>query len=62
MGKSREKTIKRVNRRMKPGSLILFHDTHADIIPILEAVIKYASGNGYEFVSPDKLLNIEPYK
>lgn len=62
MGKSREKTIKRVNRRLKPGSLILFHDTHADIIPILEAVIIYAFENGYEFASPDILLNIEPYK
>jgi len=62
MGKSREKTIKRVTGRMKPGSLILFHDTHADIMPILEAVITYASEKGYAFVSPDVLLNIEPYK
>jgi peptidoglycan/xylan/chitin deacetylase (PgdA/CDA1 family) len=62
MGKSRDKTIKRVNWRLKPGSLILFHDTHADILPILEAVIAHASGKGYEFVSPDLLFNIEPYK
>jgi peptidoglycan/xylan/chitin deacetylase (PgdA/CDA1 family) len=62
MVRTKEKTIKRVNRRLKPGSLILFHDTHANILPILEAVIKYASEKGYEFVSPDVLLNIEPYK
>ena len=62
MAKRKEKTIKRVKRRLKPGSLILFHDTHADIIPILEEVIKYASEKGFEFVSPDVLLNTEPYK
>lgn len=62
MGKDRDKTINRVNRRLKAGSLVLFHDTHADIIPILEAVIKHAREKGYEFVSPDVLLNTEPYK
>jgi len=62
MGRRKEKTIKRVNSRLKAGSLILFHDTHPDIIPILEAVIKHAVEKGYEFVSPDVLLNIEPYK
>jgi peptidoglycan/xylan/chitin deacetylase (PgdA/CDA1 family) len=62
MGRRKEQTIKRVNSRLKAGSLILFHDTHPDIIPILEAVIKHAVEKGYEFVSPDVLLNIEPYK
>lgn len=62
MGKSKDKIINRVTRRLKPGSLILFHDTHADIIPILEAVIKNAAEKGYEFASPDLLLNAEPYK
>ena len=62
MRKDRQKTINRVNRRLKAGSLILFHDTHEDIIPILEAVIQSARENGLEFVSPDVLLNTEPYK
>jgi len=62
MGKSKEKTIKRVIRRLKPGSLILFHDTHKDIVPILEKVIEEASKQGYSFVSPDVLLKLNAYK
>ncbi|MCK4569166.1 MAG: polysaccharide deacetylase family protein [Bacteroidales bacterium] len=62
MGKSNEKIIIRVVKRLKPGSVILFHDNHEGIIPILESVIKIAVAEGYTFISPDKLLNIEAYK
>lgn len=57
-----EKTIKRVLSRLKPGRLILFHDNHAGIAAILEKVITEARSEGYEFVSPDKLLNIKAYR
>jgi len=62
IGNSNEKTIRRVIRRLKPGSVILFHDNHEGIAPILEAVITKAVEEGYEFVSPEVLLNIKAYK
>lgn len=62
VSKKPETTIKRILRRLKPGRVILLHDKHERIIPILEAVIQKATESGYEFVSPDKLLNINAYK
>lgn len=62
MGKKPETTIKRVLRRLKAGRIILFHDNHKSIIPVLEAVILKAREEGYEFVSPDELLNLKAYK
>ena len=49
-GVSPEKTIKRINKRLKPGKLILLHDNHERIIPILEGVIEEAKSRGYSFV------------
>jgi peptidoglycan/xylan/chitin deacetylase (PgdA/CDA1 family) len=54
VGKPSEKIIRRVIQRIKPRSIILFHDTTADIAKITEAVIVYALKNGYTFVRADK--------
>jgi len=62
MGKQKEKIIKRVSKRLKPGSVILFHDNHKTILPVLKEVISIAKTEGYTFVSPDELLNIKAYK
>ena len=62
IGNSNEKTIKRVIRRLKPGGVILLHDNHERIIPILEELIKRIVANGYEIVGPEELLNIKAYK
>lgn len=62
MGKPDEKIIKRVVTRLKPGSIILLHDTHKGIGTILEEVIRKAKEEGYTFVKPDELLNLDAYK
>jgi peptidoglycan/xylan/chitin deacetylase (PgdA/CDA1 family) len=62
MGKPDGKIIKRVVSRFKPGSLILLHDTHAGTANILTEVIKQAKEDGYTFVRPDELFNLEAYK
>jgi peptidoglycan/xylan/chitin deacetylase (PgdA/CDA1 family) len=62
MGWKDKKIIKRVVSRFKPGSVILLHDTHKGIGTILEEVIKKANEQGYTFVRPDKLLNLNAYK
>jgi peptidoglycan/xylan/chitin deacetylase (PgdA/CDA1 family) len=52
------KTIKRVSKRLKPGELILLHDNHKRIIPILEGIIEKAEKDNYNFVSLEELLKI----
>jgi peptidoglycan/xylan/chitin deacetylase (PgdA/CDA1 family) len=49
--RNREKVIERVTKRIKPGSIILFHDTQAHTPVILERVIHFALENGYAFSS-----------
>jgi peptidoglycan/xylan/chitin deacetylase (PgdA/CDA1 family) len=60
--RNNDKTIKRVFMRLKPGGVILFHDNHERIIPILEEVINRTMEDGYDFVSPDVLLNLKTYR
>jgi peptidoglycan/xylan/chitin deacetylase (PgdA/CDA1 family) len=53
------KTIKRISKRLKAGKLILLHDNHERIIPILEGVIKEADSKGYSIVSVETLLGLK---
>lgn len=61
LGKPADKTIKRVIQRLKPGAVILLHDNHERIVPILEGIMKKVEGEreGYKVVALDKLLNIK---
>jgi peptidoglycan/xylan/chitin deacetylase (PgdA/CDA1 family) len=53
------KTIKRVSKRLKPGKLILLHDNHERIIPILEGIIEDAEKKKYTFVPIKKMMGME---
>jgi peptidoglycan/xylan/chitin deacetylase (PgdA/CDA1 family) len=53
---SADQVIRRVTKKIKPGSIILFHDSMVHCPEILEAVIKYALEKGYKFVRADKYL------
>lgn len=56
-----EKLLAKVTKALKPGAVVLFHDTAKAIPAVLPAFISYARNNGYEIVRLDKLLNIEAY-
>lgn len=56
MKKQPEAVIRRVTKKIKPGSIILFHDPIPDCPKILEAVIDYALKEGYTFVRADKYI------
>jgi peptidoglycan-N-acetylglucosamine deacetylase len=51
----------KVTKALKPGAVILFHDTCRAIPSILPAFIELAREEGYKFVRLDKLLKLEPY-
>jgi peptidoglycan-N-acetylglucosamine deacetylase len=59
--KDPQKLLQRVNKRLKPGAIVLFHDTNATTVTILPAFIKQALANGYQIVRLDKMLNINAY-
>lgn len=59
--KDAQKLLTKVTDSLKPGAVVLFHDTSKSTLEILSTFIKQAQGMGYEIVRLDKLLNLEPY-
>ncbi len=47
----KDKAVKRVVRRLKPGAIILLHDRLPDISYILEKILQQASDAGYDFTT-----------
>ena len=46
------KLEKRVLKRIRPGSIILLHDTAPAVLPVLESVLVYLKENGYRTKLP----------
>lgn len=59
--KDTRKLFSKVTGSLKPGAVVLFHDTSKSTLDILSSFIKHAHEKGYEIVRLDKLLNLEPY-
>lgn len=59
--KDEEKLLEKITRQLKPGAVVLLHDTSAATLAILPRFITAARSSGYEFVRIDKLLNVQPY-
>ena len=53
--------LNKLIRLLRPGAVILLHDTQKITLSILPRFIKAARNEGYEFVRLDKLLNVESY-
>jgi len=60
--KNRTKLMKRLQKQIKPGSIILFHDTCLDIGDYLTEFLNYISYTNYEFSRLDQLLQIDAYE
>ncbi len=56
------KLLKRVTDRIKPGSILLFHDTGSNTLETLKEIILFAQKNGYRIVSLTELLKINAYE
>jgi peptidoglycan/xylan/chitin deacetylase (PgdA/CDA1 family) len=61
MMKEPQQLLKKITSQLKPGAVILLHDTSQVTVSILQQLIDEAKNKGYEFVRLDKLLNVEPY-
>ena len=55
------KLLKKLIRLLRPGAVILLHDTQQITLSILPGFIQAARNEGYEFVRLDKLLNVQGY-
>lgn len=60
--KSEESILKRILKRLKPGSIILLHDTSQKTVNVLEQLLIHLHHENYEMVSVDALLKIQAYE
>ncbi len=61
VAKDARKLLAKVTGSLKPGAIILFHDTSKVTLDMLPVFIQQVRQKGYEIVRLDKLLNLEPY-
>ena len=59
--KNNKKLFNNVFRSLKPGAIILFHDTSKTTLEMLPHFIQETIRNGYDIVRLDILLNLEAY-
>jgi len=59
---SAETIGRRVQAQVKPGAIILFHDTSDKTIQVLKQTLKFAQENGYKIVGVERLLKIKVYE
>jgi peptidoglycan-N-acetylglucosamine deacetylase len=57
-----ETVLKKINKNVKNGDIILFHDNRPGTPVIVEEFIRHSLEKGRKFVSVGELLKIEPYK
>ena len=59
---SAQTIARRVQAQIKPGAIILFHDTSDKTIQVLKQTLNFAQENGYKIVSIERLLQIKAYE
>lgn len=57
----KDKLLRKVMKEVKPGAIILFHDTCKSTSDMLGEFIEKVKASGYKIVPMDKLLNLTPY-
>jgi len=60
--KSEEAILKRILKRLKPGSIVLLHDTSQRTVNVLEQLLIHLDRENYQSVMVDQLLNIPAYE
>ncbi len=60
--KESETIFKRVQKKLQPGGIILFHDTSQKTITVLEQLLPYVKTQNYSFTTVDRLLQISAYE
>lgn len=56
-----QKLLRKIRDAIKPGAIILFHDTSRTTLAILPRFIREVREKGYTIVRLDKMLNLQSY-
>jgi peptidoglycan-N-acetylglucosamine deacetylase len=59
--KNEEKLLTRILKRLKPGAILLLHDTSESTLKILPRLLQEIRNKGYEVNRLDKMINLNPY-
>ncbi|MGV3461389.1 MAG: polysaccharide deacetylase family protein [Flavobacterium sp.] len=57
-----QRILKRITSRLKPGSIILLHDTSQKSVNVLEQLLVILQRENYRLVTADELLKIDAYE
>lgn len=57
-----QKALRRINKKLSPGSIILLHDNRQHIVEILEPFLEYITKENYTIIPVNDLLKIEAYE
>ncbi|MDR2222712.1 MAG: polysaccharide deacetylase family protein [Flavobacteriaceae bacterium] len=57
-----ERIFERIKKKIKPGAIILLHDTTDKTVAVLALLLDYLKQQGYEMVSINELLNSSSYE
>ncbi|TRZ71571.1 MAG: polysaccharide deacetylase family protein [Bacteroidetes bacterium] len=60
--RKKEIILARVMKNLKPGDIILLHDTVPETIDVINNLVEQTKQDGYRIVPLDKLLNIHAYE
>jgi peptidoglycan-N-acetylglucosamine deacetylase len=60
--KKKEEILDRILNHLKPGDVILLHDTIAESVDLIRALAEKIQASGYRIVPLDQLLNIKAYE
>ncbi len=56
-----ERLLSRIISRLKPGAILLLHDTSESTQKILPRLLKEIRSKGYSMIRLDKMINLNPY-
>jgi len=56
-----ERIANRVISQIKPGAIVLFHDTSEKTVQVLKQTLNFAKENGFKIVSVEELLKLKAY-
>lgn len=59
--RNEERLYKKVIGSLKPGAIVLLHDSSDTTVQILPRLLKAIQGKGYRLVRLDKMINFNPY-
>ncbi|WP_255558324.1 polysaccharide deacetylase family protein [Flavobacterium taihuense] len=60
--KSEKFLLDRIKKRIKPGGVVLLHDTSIQTVNVVEQLLSFLQQNNYAVVSLEELLNIKAYE